>query len=77
VIDVETRVLILQAWDGFKDEYNDEIFRPLIVCIEKGWFNGDAQQCILRYYTDIYLHFDFWGRLTVTWQCRSGFACSS
>jgi hypothetical protein len=43
VADAKIRAQMLEAWDDFKDQYNDEIFRPLIQYIEKEWLNKDTQ----------------------------------
>ena len=58
VVDAKTRARMVEAWDDFKDQYNDEIFRPLIAYIEDEWLNEDTQHRFLHCYTDIYLHFD-------------------
>jgi hypothetical protein len=58
VVDAKTRARMLEAWNNFKDQYNDDIFRPLIAYIENEWLNEDTQHRFLHCYTDIYLHFD-------------------
>jgi hypothetical protein len=47
------RARILEAWNDFKDQYNDDIFRPLIIYIENEWLNEDTQHRFLHCYTDI------------------------
>jgi hypothetical protein len=49
---------MLEAWNNFKDQYNDDISRPLIAYIENEWLNEDTQHRFLHCCTDIYLHFD-------------------
>ena len=53
----KTRARILEAWNNFKDQYNDDIFRPLIAYIENEGLNEDTQHRFLHC-SDIYLHFD-------------------
>ena len=55
VVDAKTRARMLEAWNNFKDQYNDDIFRPLIIYIENEWLNEDTQHRFLHCYTDIYL----------------------
>jgi hypothetical protein len=44
-----------EAWNDFKDQYNDDIFRPLIAYIENEWLNKDTQHGFLAILTFIFI----------------------
>ncbi|ODM20249.1 hypothetical protein SI65_03302 [Aspergillus cristatus] len=46
------------AWKEFHDQYDDEIFGPLVAYIEKEWLNDDTQKQILYCFTDKAFHLD-------------------
>lgn len=46
------------AWKEFRDQYDDEIFGPLVAYIEKEWLNDDTRKQILYCFTDKAFHLD-------------------